>query len=94
MLNFVKVLLFIPDVVKGIGQSELSIIQLMFKLCDALESVFQYVFDVKFSIELYNVLKQVFEQGLILEILELMVVNEVLELCKAQVIEFKVSTII
>ena len=94
MLNLVKVLLLISNVVKGIGQSELGIILLLFKLSDKLISVVHSVFDVKLSIELHNKLEEVFEQGLILIILELMLVDEVFELCEAQVIISKVSSII
>jgi hypothetical protein len=90
----VKVLLLISDVVKGIGQCELGIILLLFKLSYTLISVVQRVLDVKFPIELNYELEEVFEQGLIFEILELMLVDEVFEFCKTQVIESKVPTII
>jgi hypothetical protein len=67
---------------------------LLFELCDALVSIFQSVFNVELSEELYNKLEKVFKQRLVFEILELMVVDEVFEFCKAQVIEFKVPSVV
>jgi hypothetical protein len=67
---------------------------LLFELCDSLVSIFQSIFNVKLSEELYNKLEKVLKQRLVFEILELMVVDEVFEFCKAQVIEFKVPSVV
>lgn len=94
LLYLIKILLFISDIIKGIGQSELGIILLLFKLCDELVSVVHCVFYVKFSIELHNILEEILEQRLVFVILELMVVDEVFKLCEAQLIVSKVPSII
>ncbi len=83
LLYFVKILLLISDIVQRVCQCELCVILLLFELSDAEEGTIEGIFNVEFSIELNYKLEEILKQGLVFEILKLMIIYEVFEFCKA-----------